>query len=167
MFLASIAIRLSSLGCPGCKSHSQCCCISAQSWKLEHDWDNYRKTKKKKKTLFSEALWWSFKLRRSCSALPAAASLESLDDTGNRSVESKNGRRPSPTAIVSRPSHPFFPSHSCFTRGTWQLVAGNVHVTEVRVAWRHIELWEIPGREALEVIRATGCLKVSVSYWNG
>lgn len=51
-----------------------------------------------------------------------------------------------PTVIVSCPSHPFFPlTHSCFTQAAQQLVAGNVHVAEVRVVWNHNELWEIPG----------------------
>lgn len=96
------------------------------------------------KSLFSEALWWSVKLQSSCTALPAAVAetlpdpLESLDDTGNGSAESKNGRKPSDSYCLLSIT-PFFPS---LTEATWQLVAGNVHITEV-------ELWEILGREVL------------------
>lgn len=69
------------------------------------------------KSLFSEALWWSVKLQSSCTALPAAVAetlpdpLESLDDTGNGSVESKNGRQPSDSYCLLSIT-PFFPSHT-------------------------------------------------------
>lgn len=69
------------------------------------------------KPLFSERLWWSFELQCSCPALPAAAvetppaPLESLDDTGNGSVESKNGRRPSKSYCLLSVT-PFFPLHT-------------------------------------------------------
>lgn len=41
--------------------------------------------------------------------------------------EAKNGRRPSNSHCLPSVT-PFFPSHSCFAWGPWQLVAGNVHV---------------------------------------
>lgn len=106
------------------------------------------------KSLFSEALWWSVKLQSSCTALPAAGAetlpdpLESLDDTGNGSAESKNGRKPSDSYCLLSIT-PFFPS---LTEATWQLVAGNAHITEVSMVRNHTELWEILGREVLRAV---------------
>lgn len=75
--------------------------------------------------LFLEAIWSCLKLPYSCPIrLPATvaeilpALLESLDDGGNRSTESKNGRGPSnsycPPSVTPSLSLP----HSCFTQAS-------------------------------------------------
>lgn len=155
--------------------------ISAQSWKQRHDWDNYRKTGVLSLTnlhiklpLLQEDEKYIF--TGSLMELHVAAQLScpSCSNSGRNTpsssgifgwhwkqvTESKNGHQP--TKSYCLPSVTTSPS--CFTRGTWQLVVGNVHITEVRVARNHTELWEIPGWEPLKVMRSSWWSKVSISY---
>lgn len=72
-------------------------------------------------------------------------------ETGQTSLKTDKGFR----VIVWRLSHPSAPRRApvlhtcCFTRGARQLVAGNVHESRGRDVKE--DLWENPGRDALDV----------------